>query len=75
MKTTRKNYGPFVSVTRAITATLKHGKATLTCDIQKGTLPLGSAYRTRPRWFIKYEGSPCAMGPWTAKAIRQYFVA
>jgi hypothetical protein len=76
MKTTRKNHGPFVSVKRTITGiALKQGKATLSCDIQKGTLPLGSTYCTRPQWYIKFEGSPCAMGPWTAEAIRKYFTA
>ena len=73
MKTTRKNHGPFVSVKKTINVILKQGKATLSCDIQKGTLPLGSTYRTRPQWWIKFEGSPCAMGPWSAKAIRQHF--
>ena len=33
---------PFVSVTKAITATLKHGKATLTCDIQRARLLLAA---------------------------------
>ena len=75
MKTTRKNHGPFVSVKRTISATLKQGKATLSCDIQKGTLPLGSAYRTRPQWYTQFEGSSCAMGPWSAEAIRKHFTA
>jgi hypothetical protein len=73
MITTRKNYGPFVSVTKSIKATLKHGSATLTCDIQRGTTPFGRSYRTTPQWFIKYDQSPCAMGPWSASAIRKYF--
>lgn len=74
MTTTRKNYGPFVSVDKTITGiALKQGKATLRCSTQKGQLPLGSTYKTRPQWWIKFEGSPCAMGPWTAKAVRQHF--
>ena len=75
IKTTRKNHGPFVSVTKTIKATLKHGAATLSCDTQKGTTPMGRTYKTSPRWWVKYDGSPCAMGPWTAKAIREYFAA
>ena len=72
-KTTRKNYGPFVSVSKTIRAVLKFGPATLRCESQKGVLPLGGKYRTRPQWWIKLDGSPCAMGPWTAAAIRKYY--
>lgn len=72
MKTIRTNYGPFQVVRKSITATLKHGKAFLTCDVQKGNVGARS-YKFRPQWFIRYEGQPCAMGPWSAKAIREHF--
>ena len=75
MKTTRKNHGPFISVRKAIKATLKHGPATLTCDVQRGTTIFGSPYKTSPRWWVKYDASPCAMGPWNKRAIREYFTA
>jgi hypothetical protein len=75
MKTTRKNHGPFISITKAIKVTLKHGAATLTCDIQKGTTPTGRTYRTSPRWWIKYDASSCAMGPWNKRMVREYFAA
>jgi hypothetical protein len=75
IKTTRKDHGPFISVTKTIKATLKHGSATLTCDTQKGITPMGRRYCMKPRWWIKYDGSPCAMGPWKAEGIRKYFAA
>lgn len=73
MTTTRKNYGPFNVVVRTIRATLKFGPATLKCEIQQGQTPMGRAYKSNPQWWIKLDGSPCAMGPWTAEGIRTHY--
>ena len=75
MKTSRKNYGPFTVVSRTIRATLRRGEATLRCDVQKGTTPMGRKYRTQTSWWIQFDHSPCAMGPWDADGIRKYFAA
>lgn len=73
MKTTTKNYGPFQVQAKSIEAKLKNGFALLTCNRQSGTTPLGKKYNMRSQWFIKFQNNPCAMGPWSAEAIRSYF--
>ena len=73
MKTTTKNHGPFQVQAKSIEAKLKNGFALLTCNRQSGTTPLGKKYTMRSQWFIKFQNNPCAMGPWSAEAIRSYF--
>ena len=69
-----KNYGPFYVRARSIKVHLKHGFATLRCEVQVGKTPLGRGYKFRPQWYVKYDGNPCFMGPWNRHSIRQYFV-
>ena len=70
-RTTRKNYGPFRTIRRERRAQtrLRGGKlwATIACEQQIGTTPLGRPYVTRRQWWIKLDESPCAMGPWRAQ--------
>jgi hypothetical protein len=73
MKTTTKNYGPFEVRAKSVETKLKNGLATLTCKRQAGTTPLGKTYTMRSQWWIKFQNNPCAMGPWSAEAIRSYF--
>jgi len=73
MTTIRKNHGPFIKVARSIRTNLKHGDATLTCHIQRGTTPMGRPYSLSPKWFIRYDGSPCGMGPYSADHVRKFF--
>lgn len=75
IQTTRKDHGPFQCVDKTITATLKGKLATLRCNIQKGVTPMGRNYKMRPQWWVKFQGSPCAMGPWSADSIRKHLAA
>jgi hypothetical protein len=72
MKTETRNYGVFKVNCKTIRAALKFGMATLRCEVQRGTTPLGRSYRTAKSWWIKLDSSPCASGPWTADAIRKF---
>lgn len=72
MTTTRRNYGPFRVVARTIRAKLEFGWANLRCGVQIGRTPLGRRYRTAPQWFVRFDGSPCAAGPFTADSIRRF---
>jgi hypothetical protein len=73
MTTTTKNYGPFEVRKKSIETTLKNQQAILTCERQIGITPMGRKYKTRLKWFIKFHGEPCAMGPWSSKMIRTCF--
>jgi len=71
--TQRRNYGPFWVVSKAIRAELKFGLASLRCEIQSGITPLGWVYRSLPGWWVKFDDSPCAMGPFSAEALRKSY--
>jgi hypothetical protein len=73
MTTITKNYGPFEVRKKSIEAKLKNRSAILTCERQSGITPMGRKYKTRLQWFIKFQGDPCAMGPWSSKMIRACF--
>jgi len=73
MTTNRKNYGPFNTITRSIRASLKFGPATLKCEVQRGTTPMGRDYRMAPQWWIKFDKDPYASGPWSADLIRECY--
>jgi hypothetical protein len=73
MTTTTKNYGAFQVRKKSIHTKLKSRIATLTCERQSGITPLGSKYKTRVKWWVKFDGEPCSMGPWSSKMIRTCF--
>jgi hypothetical protein len=72
MKSYSKNYGPFRVMGKQIRFALKYGMATLKCETQIGTTPMGRPYKLSPQWWIQTDGSPCASGPWTMDAIRKF---
>jgi hypothetical protein len=73
MTTKTRNYGQFAVRSKSIETTLKNQQAVLTCERQSGITPMGRKYRMRLQWWIKFENSPCSMGPWSAKSIRKCF--
>jgi hypothetical protein len=70
MKTTSKNYGAFQVRKKSIDTKLKSRNATLTCERQSGMTPMGVKYKMRLQWWVKFDGEPCSMGPWSSKLIR-----
>lgn len=63
---------PFTVKSRSIRATLKGHAATITRKVQSGVLPLGTRY-VKADWWVKYDNSPCAMGPFSKRTLRLAF--
>jgi hypothetical protein len=65
---------PFTTKSRSIRTTLKGQAATITREVQSGVLAFGSRY-VKASWWVKYDTSACAMGPFSKRQIRLAFAA